>query len=146
MLIDVIAITHQESTSHRIMMHLSFPPEQSVNSGIPTNTYLGEPYRLCLPGVDALVTLIQAFRSGSLLFKKDLHRAYCQLPIILRDYHFMGYSWDNVMFLTLFLPLAFGQLPCHVSARLIVSLTCFCSVDTCALLTLTILRVVTLQT
>ena len=34
-------------------MDVSFPPEKSVNSGIPVDTYLGETYRLRLPGVVA---------------------------------------------------------------------------------------------
>ena len=98
MLSPLLTVPKKESTSRRIVMDLSFPPEQSVNSGIPTDTYLGEPYKLRLPGVDALVALVQAFGSGSLLFKKDLRRAYRQLPIDPRDYHFMGYSWDNLIF------------------------------------------------
>ena len=98
MLSPLLTVPKKESTSRRIVMDLSFPPEQSVNSGIPTDTYLGEPYKLRLPGVDALVALVQTFGSGSLLFKKDLRRAYRQLPIDPRDYHFMGYSWDNLIF------------------------------------------------
>ena len=98
MLSPLLTVPKKESTSRRIVMDLSFPPEQSVNSGIPTDTYLGEPYKLRLPGVDALVALVQTFGSGSLLFKKDLRQAYRQLPIDPRDYHFMGYSWDNLIF------------------------------------------------
>ena len=32
------------------------------------------------------------------MFKTDLSRAYRQLPIDLRDYHFLGYSFDNLIF------------------------------------------------
>ncbi len=98
MLSPLLTVPKKESTSRRIVMDLSFPPEQSVNSGIPTDTYLGETYKLRLPGVDALVALVQTFGSGSLLFKKDLRRAYRQLPIDPRDYHFLGYSWNGLIF------------------------------------------------
>ena len=98
MLSPLLTVPKKESTSRRIVMDLSFPPEQSVNSGIPTDTYLGETYKLRLPGVDALVALVQAFGSGSLLYKKDLRRAYRQLPIDPRDYHFLGYSWNGLIF------------------------------------------------
>ena len=98
MLSPLLTVPKKDSLSRRIVMDLSFPPEQSVNSGIPTDTYLGETYKLRLPGVDALVTLVQTFGSGSLLFKKDLRRAYRQIPIDPRDYHFLGYSWNDLIF------------------------------------------------
>lgn len=42
------------SSQHRIVMDLSFPPQSSVNSGIAASSYLNEPYRLRLPGIDRL--------------------------------------------------------------------------------------------
>ena len=68
----LLTVPIKESPSRRFVRDLSFPPEQSVNSGISTHTYLGKPYKLRLPGVDALVALVQAFGSGSLPFAKDL--------------------------------------------------------------------------
>ena len=68
----LLTVPNKESPSRRFVRDLSFPPEQSVNSGISTDTYLGKPNKLRLPGVDALVALVQAFGSGSLPFAKDL--------------------------------------------------------------------------
>ena len=79
-------------------MDLSFPPNHSVNDGIPSHSYLGEPFHLCLPGVDSLVTFIHQFGQGCVLFKTDLSHAYRQLPVDPRGYHFLGYEFDNLLF------------------------------------------------
>ena len=64
-------------------MDLSFPVSCSVNDGIPKDTFLGEPFQLCLPGVEALATLIRHCRPNCLIFKKDLLRAYQQFRLTL---------------------------------------------------------------
>ena len=43
------------SSTRRIVMDLSFPHGSSVNDGIPSDTYLGEHFKLRLPGIDRLV-------------------------------------------------------------------------------------------
>lgn len=48
----------------RIIMDLSWPHGLSVNSGIPSDTYLGQPYKLRLPTVDHLAELIVAHGRG----------------------------------------------------------------------------------
>ena len=79
-------------------MDHSFPLNHSVTDGIPSNSYLREPFHLRLSGVDSLVTFIQWFGQGCMLFKTDLSCAYCQLPIDPRDYDFLGYEFDNLLF------------------------------------------------
>lgn len=86
-----LQIVHSHSGKPRVVIDLSFPHGSSVNSGIPTDTYLGEPFTLRLPGVDALVSIIRQKGTGCHLFKKDLSRAYRQLRIDPRDFHFLGY-------------------------------------------------------
>ena len=39
-------------------MDLSFPQGCSVNDGIPSDTYLGDQFKLRLPGIDRLVEFI----------------------------------------------------------------------------------------
>lgn len=75
------------SSKRRVVMDLSFPPDRSVNSGIPLNTYLDSPFKLRLPGIDRLCELILSKGRGCLVYKKDLQRAYRQIPIDPRDYH-----------------------------------------------------------
>ena len=76
-------------------MDLSFPPDRSVNSAIPLNTCLDSPFKLRLPGIDRLCELILSKGRGCLIYKKDLQRAYRQIPIDPRDYHLLGFNFDN---------------------------------------------------
>ena len=57
----------------------------SVNDPFPHNSYLREPFTLCLPGTSTLADLIQHHIHGYLLYKKYLSQAYHQL-----DYHLLG--------------------------------------------------------
>ena len=103
----LLTVPKKGSDSRRVVMDLSFPPNHSVNDGIPSHSYLGEPFHLRLPGVDSLDTFIHRFGQGCMLFKTDLSRAYRQLPVDPRDYHFLGYEFDNLLFLIPPLPSAF---------------------------------------
>ena len=51
MISSLLTVPKKNSASHRIVMDLSFPVGCSVNDGIPKDTFLGEPFQLCLPGV-----------------------------------------------------------------------------------------------
>ena len=80
-------------------MDLSFPHSRSVNDGKRRDSFLGDSFHLRLLGVlIALATFVQKFGPGCLLFKTDLQCAYRQLPIDPRDYHFMGYQFDDLLF------------------------------------------------
>ena len=115
MLSPLLTVPKKNSLDRRLVLDLSFPPEHSVNDGIPTDSFLGEPFQLCLPGVDALVHLVQQLGPGCFLFKTDLSRAYHQLPIDPRDYHFLGYSFDDLIFFdTVF---AFGLRPATLGCQ-----------------------------
>ena len=76
-------------------MDLSFPPGCSVNDGIPQDTYLGEYYKLRLPGIDWLVEFILEKGRHCLVFKKDLRQAYRHFPIDPKDYHLLGFRYQG---------------------------------------------------
>ena len=115
MLSPLLTVPKKNSLDRRLVLDLSFPPEHSVNDGIPTDSLLGEPFQPRLPGVDALVHLVQQLGPGCFLFKTDLSRAYRQLPIDPRDYHFLGYSFDDLIFFdTVF---AFGLRPATLGCQ-----------------------------
>jgi hypothetical protein len=40
-----------------------------------------------------------------MLFKKDLKRAYRQIPVCPGDIHFIGFSWENCLFVDRVLPM-----------------------------------------
>ena len=46
------------STTRHVVMDLSYPPSFSVNSGIPSSTYLDYPFKLRLPGIERGVVVI----------------------------------------------------------------------------------------
>ena len=85
-------------------MDLSFPSERSVNDGIFKYVYLGEFYKLSFPSIDSLVEIIWKKGPSVYLFKRDLSRAYRQLPVDPADYPFLGYSWRNDFYFDIVLP------------------------------------------
>ena len=46
------------SSTRRVVMDLRFPQGSSVNDGIPSDTYLGDQFKLRLPGIDRLIEFI----------------------------------------------------------------------------------------
>ena len=78
------------------MVHdLRFPPGESVNDGIARDQYLSQALHLRLPGVDRLVEFILSKGPGCLVFKKDVKRAYRQIPVDPNDYHLLGMCIDG---------------------------------------------------
>jgi len=92
------------STKRRVVMDLSFPNNESVNSGIPNNAYLNDPYKLRLPGIDRLCQFILQHGRGCLIYKKDLRRAYRQLPIDPKDYNLLGFVFNGAYYFDLRCP------------------------------------------
>lgn len=83
------------SSTRRVVMDLSFPQGSSVNHGIPPDTYLGDQFKLRLPGIDRLVEFILAKGRNCLVFKKDLRRAYRQFPVDPKDYSLLGFCYQG---------------------------------------------------
>ena len=89
----------KDTCKRRVVLDLSFPPGASVNDGIPTDSFLDEPFHLSLPRSADFVDLIIAKGPVCFLFKKDLKRAYRQIPVDPRDYLFLGYHWNDLLYL-----------------------------------------------
>jgi len=70
----------------------------SVNSGIAKTHYLDNEFQLRLPGIDRLREFIVNKGSGCYVYKKDLKRAYRQFPIDPKDYKYLGFSWDGLLY------------------------------------------------
>lgn len=89
----------KEKTKRRVVLDLSFPPGGSVNEGIPKDIFLDVPFHLTLRRSADFVNLILSHGPGSFMYKKDLRRAYRQIPVDSEDYKFLGYKWrDNYYF------------------------------------------------
>ena len=81
----------KDESDRRIIMDLSFPHGASTNDGIPKKEYLGSPVELAYPSIDTLVGYVWEKGRGSLLFKRDLRRAYRQLPVDPSSYPLLGF-------------------------------------------------------
>ncbi|VDI40411.1 Hypothetical predicted protein [Mytilus galloprovincialis] len=94
------SVPKKDTLDRRVILDLSFgvDGEDSVNSHISKDLYLGNPIKVSYPSVDSLVELIRRKGSGSLCFKRDLKRAYRQIPICPGDWHLVGFSWENHIF------------------------------------------------
>ena len=74
---------------------MSGPCGHSVNDGIPSDSYLGEPLVLRYPTIDYIVDAVVTLGRGCHLYKRDLRKVYRQYPVDPKDYPFLGYTWDN---------------------------------------------------
>ena len=63
-----------------------------------------EPYKLTLPGIDQLVEFVNRLGRGCRVFKKDLKRAYRQIPVDPADYHLLGMCISGSFYFHMTLP------------------------------------------
>ena len=71
----------KDSGKKRVIMDLSYPDGASVNDQIPKDSYLGLATNLTYPTVDVLAERIAALGPNCLIFKRDLARAFRQVPL-----------------------------------------------------------------
>ena len=88
-------VEKRDSSERRVIVDLSWPCGSSVNDGILRDSFLGVPIDLHYPTIDRIVEAIVASGQGCLLYKRDLKKAYRQFPVDPRDYHLLGYLWQN---------------------------------------------------
>ena len=100
----------------RVIVDLSWPLGQSVNSCVPTDVYDGIPFTLKYPTVDNVVHQIRTLGPCALLFKIDLERAFRNLRIDPFDYPLLGLQWQGKRYVDVGLPFGFrtGAATCHM--------------------------------
>lgn len=82
------------SNKRRIIHDLSWgQDETSINAGLNKHQYLGIPVKLRYPTVFTLVDRIKQIKTLCLMFKKDLHKAFSQIPICPGSYRLTGFEW-----------------------------------------------------
>ena len=110
----------KDPSKRRIILDLSFP-DRSVNDGIPSDVYLGVPYKLRLPTVDDLVALIQVHGPGSYIYGHDLHRAYRQWRTDPTDWPLLGMHWNGSFYFDTAIPfgLRWGAMACQRASKAI---------------------------
>ena len=67
--------------------------------------YQGMDTQLQYPGVDHLVAFLNQLGPGCLLYKRDLSKAYRQIPIDGGDVAKLGYKWEEHLFADRVLPM-----------------------------------------
>ena len=85
----------RDSNERRVILDLSFPEGSAVNEGIDKDTYLGERIQVRLPTVDDLVRLVKKHGIGCALSKRDLSRAYKQIPVDPGDINLLAFGWNG---------------------------------------------------
>ena len=94
----LLCVPKPDSVELCVVHDLSFREGSSVNDGISSDQYLGQFFKLRLPGIDLLVEFVNAKCRGCYVFKKDLQRAYHQIPIDPQDYLLLGLYIDGPLF------------------------------------------------
>lgn len=74
------------------------PDGVSVNSGMPKDSYLNNEYKLVLPGVDRLIHFIRLRGRHCYIYKKDLARAFRQIPLDSKDVPLLGFVVNNQLY------------------------------------------------
>ena len=95
MLFPLNTVGKRDSEERRVIVDLSWPCGYSVNDGIPSDSYLGEPLVLRYPTIDNIVDAVVALGHGCHLYKRDLQKVYRQFLVDSKDYPFLGYTWDK---------------------------------------------------
>ena len=79
-------------------MDLSFLKGRSVNDGILKYEYRSQMVNLAYPTIDTLARRIAQIPGEVRIWKKDVIRAFKQIPLCPRDYSLIGFRWRNLLF------------------------------------------------
>ena len=88
----------RDFSERRVILDLSFPDGQSVNSGIPSNRLDEAEFKMQLPSEWDLARGILAVGKGAQLYKVDLSRAYRQLRTCPLDWPLLTVRWNGQTF------------------------------------------------
>ena len=83
-------MTGPKSTAEhkRVIIDLSFPKGNSVNSGVSSDHYLNTSFILPLPTIDNITQKVRKFGKGSLIYKIYISRAFRHIKLTLLTIHY----------------------------------------------------------
>ena len=87
----------KDESERRVISDLSWPIGSSVNDFISKTVYLEEEICLHYVSVEEICDLVRKVGVGALVYKRDLKKAYRQIPVDPRDYRYLGYNWEGKM-------------------------------------------------
>ena len=91
-------------SSRRIIIDMSWPHGNSVNTHIPDGLFDDMSFQLQCPMVDNVVTQISAIGPEACLYKIDLKRAYRNLRTDHWDFTVLGLFWENKRYVDVSVP------------------------------------------
>ena len=94
----------RDSVERRVILDLSYPEGQSVNSSIPGNKLDQAEFKMRLPNPWDLARGIMAVGKGARLYKVDLSLAYRQLRTCPLDWPLLTVRWDEETFIDTAVP------------------------------------------
>ena len=103
-------VSKKDSLERRAILDLSFLKGSAVNELIPKDYYLDTKVNLTFPRVDDLVEIIKIKGKCCHLFRRDLKRAYRQIPVNPGDVSLLGYYFENSYHFDLYLSMGLGQV------------------------------------
>ena len=95
----------KDSDQRRVIMDLSYPPGLLVNDGISKFEYCRTEVALTYPIIDTLAKRITSLEGEVLVWKKDMVRAFRQIPLCPRDFSLIGYHWRNLLYFDKVVPM-----------------------------------------
>ena len=105
------SVPKREVDERRVIIDFSWPLDNSVNSAIDKDNYMGTPIVLTYPTVDTLAVRVMELGVGCALFKKDLTSAFRQLMCDLYDYSLMIYQWSGDYYIDLAVAMGLVSAP-----------------------------------
>ena len=93
----------------RVIVDLSWPLNEGVNSCVPSNFFDFIQFQLKYPSIDNVVQKIKELGPTCKLFKTDLQHAFRNLRIDPFDYNVLGLSWRGQTYIEVALPFGFKQ-------------------------------------
>ena len=92
------------STNRRVIIDLSWPRDNSVNSGIDKDSYLGTEFNLTFPTIDHIVNEVKQAGRGCHVFKVDVSRAFRHIKVDPGDLDLLGLEWRGASYLDTCVP------------------------------------------
>ncbi len=97
-------VPKKDSPQRRVIVDLSYPHGSSVNDAIDKAYHEGAYSFLQYPSTDDLAGQVADAGVGCLAFKRDLSRAYRQIPVCPAEYGYLGFGWKGQFYIDRVLP------------------------------------------
>ena len=101
-----VGVIPKKTGGWRMIMHLSAPPDSSINYGIDK-----EEFTLRYATINDAVQMINRLGSNSLLAKIDIKSAFHTLPVRVEDRELLGICWRQKYYVDCCLPFGLRSAP-----------------------------------